>query len=133
MSSEKNCTEKQPQMVLHPSSLCHKPNCTALLAPPHPPHPAHPRGLSHSSGSLRYTLSRSERPLLLHHFPCVYRFKKTASPVPSQHQHRTLLALISGPLYLLDLNAYCTSAVSCYSSYLPLSLLAVHLKVSTSY
>lgn len=127
MSSEKNCTEKQPQMVLHPSSLSHKPNCTALLAPPHP---AHPRGLSHSSGSLRYTLS--ERPLLLRHFPCVYRFKM-ALPVPSQHQHHTLLALISGPLYLLDLNAYCTSAVSYYSSYLPFFLLAVHWKVSTSF
>lgn len=49
MSPEKNCTEKQPQMVLHPSSLCHKPNFTALLSPPHP---AHPRGPSYSSGSL---------------------------------------------------------------------------------
>lgn len=40
MSPEKNCTEKQPQMVLYPSSLCHKLNrspCTAHPASPSPP------------------------------------------------------------------------------------------------
>lgn len=46
-----------------------------------------------------------KRPLLLllqRHSRCVYR-SITALPVPSRHQHHTLLALISGPLYLLDL------------------------------
>lgn len=70
---------------------------TAHPTSPHPTQPT-PRGLSPSSGSPRQAFfQKGLLLLLLHHYRCVYRFIAALS-VLIQHQHRTLLALISGPL-----------------------------------
>lgn len=77
------------------------PHRTAHPTSPHPTQPT-PRGLSPSSGSLRQAFFQKGLLLLLlllllHHYRCVYRFIAALS-VLSRHQHRTLLALNSGPL-----------------------------------
>lgn len=81
--------EKQPQMVPQPSSLRHKSHCSALARPAPEARLPHLvlRGKRVSGGS---PLPRS--------FSRVYTFIIALSEF-CQHQHRTLLALISGPLH----------------------------------
>lgn len=74
-----NCTEKQPQMVLHPSSLCHKRSYRKPRTSPCPP----PETRAHSSGSVRFP---KRFPQLLLRSRCVYRFQ-TASLKLRLHQH----------------------------------------------
>lgn len=73
-----HCTEKQLQMVLHPSSLCHKPNCTA-------PHHTAPPPLTQPTPEARLThlVLPGWTVFFLRHSRCVYRFI-TASPVSAQ-------------------------------------------------
>lgn len=92
-----HCTEKQLQMVLHPSSLCHKPNCTA-------PHHTAPPPLTQPTPEARLThlVLPGWTVFFLRHSRCVYRFI-TASPVSAQSTPAPHTACLNFFFYLLYL------------------------------